>query len=98
MRNAADGYLGDWLPHREGCRCDDCLLSAAEDRLRDLEYRIQTLIGLTCPRCERGDELFVDPDTRYYTHTVGGNYCDAHRLHSVLDTPQGRKARERMVK
>ena len=30
MSNAADGYLGDWLPHKDNCRCDDCSL----DRLR----------------------------------------------------------------
>lgn len=29
MSDAADGYLGDWLPHKESCRCADCLLDKA---------------------------------------------------------------------
>ncbi len=93
MSNAADGHLGDWLPHKESCRCTECQLEKAQKRLRDLESRIETLIGTECSRCERGDDLFVEPETGFYTHTLGGNYCSAHRLHSILDTKASRVAR-----
>ncbi len=64
-------------------------------QVAEMEARIETLIGTTCKRCERGDSLFVEPDTGFYTHTLGGNYCDAHRLHSVLNTKVGVEARAR---
>lgn len=37
MANAADGYLGDWLPHKQSCRCTDCSLERAEKRIAALE-------------------------------------------------------------
>lgn len=36
MSNAADGYLGDWLPHKPKCRCTDCQLDRAQQRERKL--------------------------------------------------------------
>lgn len=65
----------------------------AEAALDVLQRRIDTLIGVTCKRCEAGDKLFVEPDTGFYTHTLGGNYCSAHKLHSLLNTPQSQIAR-----
>lgn len=65
----------------------------AEHALDILQRRIDTLIGVTCKRCEAGDKLFVEPDTGFYTHTLGGNYCSAHKLHSLLNTPQSQIAR-----
>jgi len=62
-------------------------------RLSELEARIQTLVGTECQRCERGDELFIEPSTRFYTHTLGGNYCSAHTLHSLLNTKASIAAR-----
>ena len=41
MSNAADGYLGDWLPHKEKCRCVDCELERSQKRIRDLESALQ---------------------------------------------------------
>lgn len=67
-------------------------IKAERDSLR---ARIETMIGITCKRCERGDALFVEPATGFYTHALGGNYCDAHTLHSLLDTPQSQAARAR---
>jgi multidrug resistance efflux pump len=40
MANAADGYLGDWLPHKDKCRCDDCQLDRANTRIRELEAQL----------------------------------------------------------
>lgn len=37
MANAADGDLGDWLQHKEGCKCTDCRLERAEASLRKQE-------------------------------------------------------------
>ena len=37
MSNAADGYLGDWLPHKDSCRCSDCQLEKAQQRIARLE-------------------------------------------------------------
>ena len=37
MSDAADGYLGDWLPHKESCRCVDCRCDRAEYRVAELE-------------------------------------------------------------
>lgn len=36
MSNAEDGYLGDWLPHKETCRCIDCELERATTQIRTL--------------------------------------------------------------
>lgn len=36
MSNAADGYLGDWAPHRTTCRCTDCQLDRATTKLASL--------------------------------------------------------------
>lgn len=36
MSNAADGYLGDWLPHKDNCRCTDCSLERAQQKIRTL--------------------------------------------------------------
>ena len=55
MSNAADGYLGDWLPHKDNCRCDDCsldrlrrknvVLTAENKRLREALEVIRTELG-----------------------------------------------------
>jgi len=37
MSNAADGYLGDWLPHKDSCRCSDCQLEKAQKSIARLE-------------------------------------------------------------
>ena len=63
---------------------------------RTMEARIETLLGVTCSRCEKGDALFVEPDTGFYTHTLGGNYCSAHKLHSALNTKQSQAARSKV--
>ena len=34
MSNAADGYLGDWLPHKDKCRCDECSLGREVEALK----------------------------------------------------------------
>lgn len=43
MSNAADGYLGDWLPHKSNCKCTDCQLERAQQRIARLEQRNKTL-------------------------------------------------------
>jgi len=30
MSDFADGYAGDWLPHKKTCRCTDCQLERAQ--------------------------------------------------------------------
>lgn len=39
--NAADGYLGDYLPHKANCRCEDCSLERAQERIAALERLCQ---------------------------------------------------------
>lgn len=68
-------------------------IAALTQALDVLHRRIETLIGVICPRCENGDKLFVEPETGFYTHCLGGNYCSAHKLHSLLDTEASQKAR-----
>jgi hypothetical protein len=68
-------------------------IKALEDTLQIQTARIDTLIKATCERCERGDALYVEPSTGRYTHCLGGNYCGAHRLHNLLNTEAGQKAR-----
>jgi hypothetical protein len=40
MANAADGYLGYWLPHS---RCDDCQLERANAHIAELEAQLAAL-------------------------------------------------------
>lgn len=40
MSNAADGYLGDWAPHKATCKCDDC----KADRLQEANKTLHTEI------------------------------------------------------
>lgn len=67
-------------------------------KLDILNRRIETLIGVTCKQCERGDPLFIEPSTKFYTHRLGGNYCSAHQLHSLLDTKVSQDARAALRK
>lgn len=69
-----------------------------EEALRELKCRIETLIGTVCKRCERGDPLFVEPSTGHCTHSLGGNYCDAHTFHSLLDTEVSKQGRAALRK
>ena len=63
MANAADGYLGDYAPHKGTCRCTDCQLDRAQDEIRTLRERIKQLEGVgerremdTKPCCSCGDQ------------------------------------------
>lgn len=69
-----------------------------EEALREIRCRIETMIGTVCKRCERGDQLFVEPSTGNYTHSLGGNYCDAHTFHSLLNTEVSKQARAALRK
>ncbi len=40
MSNAADGYLGDWLPHKDKCRCTDFELERANTQIRILKAQL----------------------------------------------------------
>lgn len=98
------GHLTDKEVESTGLLCGGAVLAIAREllqrrgELRVLNCRIETLIGVTCNRCERGDELFVEPSTGFYTHTLGGNYCDAHKLHSLLDTEASKRARAHLLR
>lgn len=41
MSNAADGHLGDWLPHKDSCRCADCQLERAQRKNATLEAALR---------------------------------------------------------
>ena len=41
--DAADGFLGDWLPHKAKCSCLDCQLQRSQARIRELEQRLKEL-------------------------------------------------------
>ena len=44
MSNAADGFLGrDFLEHRSKCRCAECELERAENKVSALEARVKEL-------------------------------------------------------
>ena len=44
MSNAADGFLGrDFLDHRSECRCDECELERAKNKVSALEARVKEL-------------------------------------------------------
>lgn len=40
MSNAADGYLGDWAPHRATCKCADCV---TQRRITALEAQVERM-------------------------------------------------------
>lgn len=94
-----DNRLSDKEVESTGLICGGAVQAIARELLQSrrklhvINSRIETLIGVACPRCEKGDPLFVEPDTGFYTHSLGGNYCDAHKLHSLLDTEASRRAR-----
>lgn len=58
-----------------------------------MDERISSLISATCERCARGDRLFLEPETGFYTHTFGENYCSAHKIHNLLNTEASQAAR-----
>ncbi len=43
MGDAADGYLGDWLPHKPSCKCMDCMLDRAQTLLGAKDAEIARL-------------------------------------------------------
>lgn len=43
MANAADGILGDWLPHKDSCRCADCQLWRLQQRVTGLESTLRSV-------------------------------------------------------
>jgi hypothetical protein len=43
MSNAADGYLGDWLPHKDKCRCTECQLERVQAELATARQTIERL-------------------------------------------------------
>jgi len=45
MSNAADGYLGDRLPHEAKCGCTDCQLEKTQAALHTAQERIKVLEG-----------------------------------------------------
>ena len=105
---ATGGYMkavgGDYIPENFGHVVYVALVDheravqELQNKLDVLNRRIETLIGVTCLRCEKGDPLFVEPDTGFYTHCLGGNYCSAHKLHSLLDTEASQRARAALSK
>ena len=44
MSNAADGYLGDWLPHKKTCRCDECELGRVRASARDQKAALEIVL------------------------------------------------------
>lgn len=43
MSDAADGMLGDWLPHKAKCRCTDCQLERSQASVAELEQEVERL-------------------------------------------------------
>ena len=45
MSDFADGYAGDWLPHKATCRCEECSrereISWLRERVKELEALIR---------------------------------------------------------
>jgi hypothetical protein len=86
-------------PYMEGKKLPDekyaliLRTSRAEAALEALQRRIKTYIGAECKRCKDGDELFIEPSTGFYTHTLGGNYCSAHKVHNILGSEAADAAR-----
>ena len=72
-----------WKQERDQLRAENAVL----------KERIKTAINAACERCKRGDALFMEPSTGFYTHTLGGNYCSAHRYHNLLGSEAADAAR-----
>lgn len=52
MSNAADGYLGDWLPHKGTCKCTDCDLERATTQIRTLKTQLSAAQAELSRVCE----------------------------------------------
>ena len=76
MSNAADGHLGDWLPHKDNCRCEDCSLERAQRRIAALQRKLETAVEalkrvkshclLACEPLARDNDNMVVQDHRVF--------------------------------
>ncbi len=58
MSNAADGYLGDWLPHKPKCGCVECQLERSQDENYRLRKALDEIrIGISLNRDSREETL-----------------------------------------
>ena len=79
--DAADGYLGDWLPHKDKCRCTDCQLErvqAENASLREQLARLQWRPIMETDLPKVGDEAYSCHDGDFlHVHTCDiGLYSD----------------------
>ena len=97
--NAADGYLGDYLPHKANCRCEDCSLERAQERIAALEKLVskaeQENVALRAKFQQISDwceayplDVFTEPDMVEVRRLLGDTLLtqlSAHNFRHVLD-------------
>jgi len=79
MANAADGYLGDWLPHKDKCRCTDCQLDRTQQKLAKLQRDNKALL-------EALKEALVLIEATYGRAGVEAGYWpEVKRIYAAID-------------
>ena len=75
MGNAADGHLGDWLPHKKNCRCEDCALDRANER-------IKALVAETAALREALRQMYdlFEPTSPFYVQKI----CEQDQIDAIF--------------